>query len=630
MAAVIGVRARLVVSFVSLGAAVLWAGCGSGSKGTSFAPPDGGTTGADGSSSGGGGSDAAQSGDAHALFGDGATGDAAPGCTTCSSDLHQILDCATPPHVVSTCPDDQGCGTNGQCVAPCDAAVANKSSIGCDYYSIPADGWSNIPINPEVALEGASDGSCFAAFVTNTWGTPMTVSLEFAGTTIDAAPHAYIPQGSGASLTYAPVPSTGIPAGKMAIVFLSQYGTTAGAFKVLCPASVTPAFTTSDVGLHGTGVGNAVHIITSAPSVVYDIYPYGGAKSYISSATLLLPTNVWDTNYVAIAAAVPEPTTAGATTGLPMDVEVVGMQDGTKVTILPTAAIAAGGTVPASAANTQATFTLNKGQLLQFAQLGDLSGSPIQASAPVGVWGGHYCMNLPTQTTSACDAAHQQIPPVKAAGNEYVAVRYRSRTGSDESVPWRIMGFVAGTTLTYDPPQTGAPPTLGVGQVVEFEAPGPFDVKSQDAQHPFYLAAHMTGGELAGGLGDPETVNVTPPAQYLAKYVFFTDPTYSDTNLVLVQGKDATGAYPPVMLECLPSALTGWQPVGASGYQYTRIDVQLSGAPVGGCDNGLHTITSTAPFGITVWGFDQYVSYAYPAGASVRPINNVVVPPNPQ
>ncbi|HEY6459306.1 MAG TPA: hypothetical protein VIY73_04120, partial [Polyangiaceae bacterium] len=124
MAAMNGARARLVGAFVSLGAAAFWAGCGSGSKGTSFAPLDGGTSGADGSSSGGGG-DAAQSGDAHGLFGDGATGDAAPGCTTCSADLHEILDCDTPPHVLSTCPAAQGCGTNGQCVAPCDAAVAN-------------------------------------------------------------------------------------------------------------------------------------------------------------------------------------------------------------------------------------------------------------------------------------------------------------------------------------------------------------------------------------------------------------------------------------------------------------------------------------------------------------------------
>jgi hypothetical protein len=268
---------------------------------------------------------------------------------------------------------------------------------------------------------------------------------------------------------------------------------------------------------------------------------------------------------------------------------------------------------------------LNRGELLQLSQLEDLSGSPIKASAPVGVWGGHYCMDVPDMTVAACDAAHQQIPPVKAAGSEYVAVRYRSRTGADEIVPWRIMGMVSGTTLTYDPPQPNAPVALNAGSLIEFDSAGPFVVRSQDVHHPFYLAAHMTGGATAGGLGDPETVNVTPPLQYLQKYVFFTDPTYAETNLVLVQGKDATGAYPPVTLDCIGTPLGNWSAIGGSDYQYVRVDLQHQHMPVDGCDNGAHTITSTAPFGVTVWGFDQYVSYAYPAGASVHPINDVVV-----
>ena len=142
-------------------------------------------------------------------------------CTKCSSDLHQVLDCNDT--VLTTCPPDQGCGAGGTCVAACDSAAQNKSSIGCDYFAIPADGWSNIPeFNP-----GTSDGSCFAAFVTNTWGSPIKVSLEFNGQTIDATTHAYIPNGGGNAITYAPVPSTGIPANQMAIVFLAHYGATA-------------------------------------------------------------------------------------------------------------------------------------------------------------------------------------------------------------------------------------------------------------------------------------------------------------------------------------------------------------------------------------------------------------------
>ena len=39
---------------------------------------------------------------------------------------------------------------------------------------------------------------------------------------------------------------------------------------------------------------------------------------------------------------------------------------------------------------------------------------------------------------------------------------------------------------------------------------------------------------------------------------------------------------------------------------------------MGRCGNGYHNAHSDLPFGLTVWGWDQVVSYAYPAGAGVR------------
>jgi hypothetical protein len=177
----------------------------------------------------------------------------------------------------------------------------------------------------------------------------------------------------------------------------------------------------------------------------------------------------------------------------------------------------------------------------------------------------------------------------------------------------------------------GAPATLNSGQLVVFNAAGPFVVKSQDDKHPFYMAAHMTGATAmgGGGTGDPETVNVIPPEQYLDKYVFFADPTYGETNIVIVRKKGING-FADVSLDCAGN-LTGWMPIGTGGtYQYTRADLQKAKAKVGNCDNGRHEIKSTVPFGLTVWGWDTTVSYAYPAGASVKPINSVVVPPTPK
>jgi len=229
-------------------------------------------------------------------------------------------------------------------------------------------------------------------------------------------------------------------------------------------------------------------------------------------------------------------------------------------------------------------------------------------------------------------------------------VRYRNRgTGPDETPPWRVVGAVDGTQLTYEPAApSGAPGALNRGQVAEFKSAGPFVIKSQDDAHPFYVSAHMTGGGdvTPMGRGDPEFVNVVPPEQYLSSYTFFTDPTYPETNLVVVRKKSTTG-FEDVSLDCA-GTLGGWQPIDtADTYEYTRIDlVRHDFIQQGNCDNGRHQMTSAAPFGLTVWGwgsaetggaynlpqaqgfYTQAVSYAYPAGASVQPINTVVVQPS--
>ncbi len=146
--------------------------------------------------------------------------------------------------------------------------------------------------------------------------------------------------------------------------------------------------------------------------------------------------------------------------------------------------------------------------------------------------------------------------------------------------------------------------------------------------------------------GDPEFVNLVPPGEFVSNYVFFTDPTYPETELVVVRPKGPSG-FADVQLDCLNGNVTGWKDVGAGGqYQVARVDL-VSGnfEKQGSCDNGQHRMTSTVPFGVTVWGwgsgatgggedpstmrlvfpYTQCVSYAYPAGMSIAAINSVVV-----
>ena len=508
-----------------------------------------------------------------------------------------------------------------------------KSSAGCDYYAVV----------PDVILGG--NGACFAVFLANTHSEAIAIGVEYDGVPLYTQSFAYLATGTGPTIAYKPLTGGLIPPGEVAILFLNR---AAGGFPTPglnfdCPAGITAAITTSDAATHGTGLGKAFHITTTAAVAAYDIYPYGGGQSAVTSATLLLPSTSWDTNYIAVDA-------YGTGIGTGGVVQIVGQADGTQVTISPANDIVAGAGVAAGKKGQPTVYTVNRGQVLQFTQDNSLAGSPILSDKPIGVWGGKSALAI---DTCCNDSAHQQIPPVRALGSEYVGVRYRNRyDGIEETPPWRIVGAVDGTTLTWEPAApSGAPTTLALGQVSEFRSAGGFSVRSQDDKHPFYMAAYMTGaaqfdpGYDGGtgkkdGRGDAEFVNVIPPGEFETSYTFFTDPTYPETNLVLVRAK-VDGAFADVSLDCAGN-LTGWAPIGSSGkYEFTRIDlVRHNFAPVGNCNNGRHEIHSKNPFGLTVWGwgsgetgnigqgfYSQYVSYAYPGGANVKPINNVVISP---
>ncbi len=529
----------------------------------------------------------------------------------CSADLQQVLDCDD--NVVTQCNEDQGC-YDGSCIDdPCEAAELAQSSVGCDYWSVKTGSISAI------------SGACFAAFVANTWPGPAHLEVEWQGQQLPVEDFVRIPQGQGQNVTYAPYdPNQGLPPGEVAIIFLSR--SQSGAL----PACPSPPAIAQETKVDGTGFGHAFNIRSDRPVIAYQMLPYGGGSAAATSATLLLPTSAWGDNYVAIN---PYPKSEVVFDALP-GLNIVAKEDGTTVTILPVAPIEGGGGVPPAPANQPVMYTLDRGEHIQFQQAAEITGSPIMADKPIGVFGQASCLNVPT-TGLACDSAHQQIPPINALGSEYAAVRYRNRALAvgEETPPWRLVGLVDGTMLQWQPVQPiGAPSVLDQGDVVEFNSAGEWIVSSQDEDHPFYLAAYMTGGDPFNGEGDPEWVNVVPVDQYLDRYVFFTDPTFSETSIVVIR-RPKDGMFHDVTLDCA-GALGGWQALGP--YEFTRLDLVTGDfQDVGNCSNGRHEITGNAPFGVTVWGwgssastvFTRYVSYAYPAGLRLAQINDVVIIP---
>jgi hypothetical protein len=537
-------------------------------------------------------------------------GDSDGGCLfQCSLDGRSVLSSCTG-EVVETCAAELACGA-GKCQEPCAAAGAEQSSNGCEFYFQSPVTYGDAPDN------------CYAVFVVNTSTQPAELVLERENKTLDVSNAVFRTNPGDVAL----IKHTGaIPAGESVILFVSDHDPEqplTGAHYAACPDGVVPAVL-SGLAKPTTGIDTSFHLKATKPVSLAAMYPFGGAVSYLPTATLLLPTATWGKEHIVINPW--EGGDRGQTT------QILAAEDDTEVTILPAREIQNGTGVKGTPAKVPATYRLGKGQYLQLVQSTDLSGSVVASNKPTTIFGGHLCADIPT-TGGACDSLNQQIPTFEQWGSEYVGVGYRPRTGNEhETMPYRIVAARNGTRLDYDPAiPAGAPTEMNAGDVATFPAGtgDAFVVRTQDTDHPIYMAAYMTGFEggyfgspPTGFWGDPEFVNVIPSGQYMNRYSFFADPSYPETSLVIVRAKTG-GAFKDVWLECAGN-LTGFKSVGTRGdYEFMRVDLARDNGPglqVGDkkCQNGLQRMTSDGAFTATVWGWGQASSYAYPGGMAHR------------
>jgi hypothetical protein len=555
----------------------------------------------------------------------------------CSADLQNVVDASG--HVVKECPSDQGCW-DAKCILACEAAALSKGTIGCDFWGA----------DPPFLANGHGwelDGPCYAVFLANTWGRPAKLTVTRGAQSFDMTQFGYIPKGIFPNTTYEPLPATGIPPNEVAVLFLSHKPGVMNNTSLECP--VPPALL-EDGAVSGSGRGAAFHVVSDTPVSAYDILPFGGAASYLPSATLLFPATAWGTNYYAIAPHNPSGSLWAA---------VIANHDGTTVKVATSITLPGGGGIDPAPAGLTTEYKLDAGEVLQWLDpdslisqtIVDPTGAIFESDKPIALLTGNTYLQVPSATSpngGGQDSAHQQIPHVKALGSEYVGAGVVTRLAdlSAESVPYRVLGVVDGTELLWDPaPPSGAPVALAAGEVAEFETTEIFSVKSQDADHPFVFTQYLAGtpqnnsrpgcgGEppiegIPCALGDEDWVNLVSPRQFLQRYVFFTDPTYSTTNLVLVRTKGPEG-FSDVEVGCL-GTVTGWEPVGSAGvYQYAHVDLVRETVAVASCDVSRHEATSAGAFGITVWGTDWFSSYGYPAGGNIGVINDVEVPSVPK
>ncbi len=538
--------------------------------------------------------------------------------TQCSQDLRAVLAADGSGNALEFCSPDQGCAA-GRCVPACEAAGASQGSIGCSFYAFP----------PEGAKLDA--GSCFAAFIANTWVEPLMISATYDGTPIeDIQDSIYVNRGAVNRGVLAPLAGPLEP-GDVAIVFLSS-----------SPVSRCPGKSALDQHPNGNGtaVYKAFRLETTRPTSAYQIFPYdrqGGAQT---TASLLLPISSWTKENMIVDAwpsgiAVNYDPLAREVTYTPALAysQLIAASD-TTVVIAPRVGFTPGerGVVTGGS---NVTYSLRAGEVLQIVDQRELTGSLVSSSAPIGLFGGIEPITIPADPATddrqqgAADLLQQQIPSLATWGSAYTLAPPPSRALQPELTYYRIVGGADGTELTYE--SSGAvpleaPQTINRGEVYRFQSRAPILVRSQDSNHPFYTASYLTGADSVvanprNTLGDPEFLNLVPSAQYLDHYVFFLDPSYDVSSLTVVRNRGEQG-FAPVALDCAGEVRDFKAVDEADTVEVAYVD--MSGIGSAACGPGRHEAISSRPFGIYVWGMDDFSSYAYPGGQGLRPI---YVPP---
>ena len=93
----------------------------------------------------------------------------------------------------------------------------------------------------------------------------------------------------------------------------------------------------------------------------------------------------------------------------------------------------------------------------------------------------------------------------------------------------RIIATEPGTTLTYDPPQPGAPTAIAnAGDSISIAGTAAYLIS---ANHKVLVASYMTGQAVGGNTGDPAMALAVPIEQYRTGYLFHA-PTNYEINYV--------------------------------------------------------------------------------------------------
>jgi len=348
-----------------------------------------------------------------------------------------------------------------------------------------------------------------------------------------------------------------------------------------------------------------IHITSLKPIAIY-AHIFAGESS---GATLLLPVNTMGKDYYSINYTQMADETAFSS------FMVIATADSTTVEISP---ITNG--VPAGKPY---DITLNKGQVYESLSPTDVTGYRIRSisstSGPctkIAVFSGSTRIQIGCNPAlNSSDNLFQQVYPTAAWGENYITVPLANRHYD----VFRIILSDPNTTFSSPLPTTI---TTSNGSYIEFTSSAPTVISAnkpiQVVQYAVSQGNTIRCGNDLTDVGDPEMIYLTPIEQTVDNVTLYSTKNYKILNSyinVLIKTSSAATftidgkSYTNFTLVALNKA-----------YSYAQIPVAY----------GTHNISAANGFNAIAYGFGQYESYGYAAGANLQDLNSNITLQNPQ
>jgi uncharacterized protein (TIGR02145 family) len=352
----------------------------------------------------------------------------------------------------------------------------------------------------------------------------------------------------------------------------------------VAPGVVTQLTIPSGAALVGGIENKGVRITSADPIAVYG----HNWRPYSTDAYLALPVNALGTDYRVLTYKAPGYSKTS-------HFSLVASDDNTLVT------------VHNQLTNADTSFILNKGQTYMDVEVTsleeDVSGTWVRSDKPIAVYGSVDCDNIPSQACAACDHIVEEMFPYYSWGKNFVTVSLAGRDGSGDI--FRVLSGDDGNEVTIN----GTPAaTIDSGQFYQIELPGYNVIK---ASKPALVAQYAKGISCSGTItGDPLMMLILPCEQFLTNYTIINVAGFTSHWVNLVAPDYALGTISQDGVLIPAAAFTQ---IGTTNYYGAQRSVTEDS----------HVFTSTFPFGVFVYGWNQADSYGYPGGGSLSPVGTV-------